>query len=115
MASISTRLLDNESRLAQLEGVPELSEAETVQKLEEVRQEQNSRQEELGARRERLTSSEQNRKGVLQKKKQPLTIRSAAVLFSVMLGAIFVSFLAFTLSFGKIVGKGHEFTNKIIV
>ena len=70
MASISSRLLDNESRLAQLEGVPELSEAETVQKLEEVRQEQNSRQEELGARRERLTSNEQNRKGVLQKKKQ---------------------------------------------
>ena len=70
MASISSRLLDNESRLAQLEGVPDLSEAETVQKLEEVRQEQNSRQEELGARRERLTSSEQNRKEVLQKKKQ---------------------------------------------
>ncbi|MBQ5727557.1 MAG: exonuclease SbcC, partial [Mailhella sp.] len=70
MASIKARLLDNESRLLSLEGVPDIPESELLEKLEEVRREQDSRQEELGARRERLERNEQNKQGAIEKRSQ---------------------------------------------
>ena len=70
MASLKARLVDTESRLKKIEGVPELPESEVVEKLEGLRQEKDSRQEELGARRERLEKNEQNKQGALQKRIQ---------------------------------------------
>ncbi|MBQ4077407.1 MAG: AAA family ATPase [Mailhella sp.] len=62
MASLKARMLDNESRMAQMGAAPDLRESELLDKLEGVEKERASKQEELGARRERLEGNERRKK-----------------------------------------------------
>lgn len=63
-ANLQARIRENERRLNELAAIPAISEAEILEKIDEVKQTSSAMLEELGARRERLECNEAGKKNV---------------------------------------------------